>query len=116
MKALRALLLFGAVLAGAPQAQALCLLCSCTASTTPVAFGAYNPIGGAAGSGSGNVHVSCTGTVGLFVDYSISLGKGAYATTYNDRQMANGASRPTTQVSATRGGYSDTVQVVVTYN
>lgn len=166
MKALRALLLSGAVLAGAPQAQALCLLCSCTASTTPVAFGAYNPIGGAAGSGSGNVHVSCTGTVGLFVDYSISLSKGAYATTYNDRQMANGASRltyqlygdsgsggacsvvwgdgtgatstvggsllivllgstinrqvcgtlPANQVSATPGGYSDTVQVVVTYN
>mgnify|MGYP006178783053 CR=1 FL=1 len=103
MKALRALLLFGALLAGAPQAQALCLLCSCTASTTPVAFGAYNPIGGAAGSGSGNVHVSCTGTVGLFVDYSISLGKGAYGATYNDRQMANGAARLTYQLYGDSG-------------
>jgi spore coat protein U-like protein len=104
--------------------------------------------------------------VGLFVDYSISLSKGAYATTYNDRQMANGAARltyqlygdsgsggacsvvwgdgtgatntvggsllivllgsninrqvcgtlPANQVNATPGGYSDTVQVVVTYN
>lgn len=166
MKVLRALLLAGAVLAGAPQAQALCLLCSCTASTTPVAFGAYNPIGGASASGSGEVQVACSGTVGLFVDYSISLGKGVHGTTYADRQMANGASRltyqlygdsgsggacsvvwgdgtggtstvggsllivllgstinrqvcgtlPANQNSATAGSYSDTVQVVVTYN
>lgn len=166
MKPIRLLILLVVTMIAAGRAWALCLLCSCTASTTPVAFGVYNPIGNAAATGSGNVRVSCSGTVGLFVDYSIALGKGAYASTYDDRQMSNGSSRlryqllgespsggacsvvwgdgtgntskvggsllivllgstinrqvcgqlPAGQRSATTGSYSDTVQVVVTYN
>lgn len=81
------------LLAWAPAARALCVLCSCTTSTTPVAFGAYNPIGGTPSSGNGNVRLSCTGTVGLFVDYSVSLGKGQNGATYADRKMAAGTGR-----------------------
>ncbi|MEZ5644647.1 MAG: spore coat U domain-containing protein [Burkholderiaceae bacterium] len=166
MKALRVCLFSIAVLTVAPQAQALCLLCSCTVSATPVAFGAYNPIDGSSASGSGDVQVNCSGTVGLFVDYSIALSSGIHGATYDNRQMANGASRltyqlygdsggggacsvvwgdgsgatstvggsllivllgsvinrqvcgtlPANQTGATAGSYSDTVQVVVTYN
>lgn len=154
------------LLLGPASAWSLCLLCSCTASTTPVIFGAYNPIGGSPATGTGDVTISCSGTVGLFVNYSISLGKGSYGSTYSDRQMASGSGRlsyqlygespsgapcavvwgdgsgntsvvggsllivllgsnirrqvcgslPANQRSATPGSYSDTLQVVVTYN
>lgn len=166
MRSFRLLFLLSLAMLGAGRAWALCLLCSCTASTTPVVFGAYNPIGRAPATGSGDVRVSCSGTVGLFVNYSIALGKGSHAGTYDDRQMSNGNSGlryqllgespsggacsvvwgdgtgntstvggsllivllgstinrqvcgllPADQRSATPGAYSDTVQVVVTYN
>lgn len=166
MNLLRLLLMPVMLMIGMGRAWALCLLCSCSVSTTPVVFGAYNPIGGASAQGSGDVTISCAGTVGLFVDYSISLGKGLNASTYDDRHMVSGNSRlsyqlygaspsgtpcavvwgdgtgntrpvggsllimllgssisrqvcglmPANQRSAVPGGYTDTLQVVVTYN
>lgn len=98
------LLLLCPLLATSSTVHALCVLCNCTVSTTPVAFGVYNPIGGTSASGVGNVMVSCSGTVGLFVDYNISLGRGSYATTYDERKLANGSSRLSYQLYGESSG------------
>lgn len=93
MISLRTLFLFVAVLTAATQAQALCLICQCNASTTSVNFGAYNPIGGSAATGTGNVEVSCSGTLGVLLSLNITLSKGTNGSDFSDRKMASGTSR-----------------------
>lgn len=76
-----------------PPAFALCtILCSCLASTSSVAFGAYNPLSGSATSSTGNVAVSCGGVLGLLVPYDIALSAGGYGS-YSARQMGSGVNR-----------------------
>lgn len=91
MKALRALVLMVAGWLAAGAAQALCLgpVCSCSVSTTPVAFGSHNPLGGATDS-TGSVRVNCSGVAGLLIPYSISLSTGG-AGGYGPRRMGSGA-------------------------
>lgn len=75
-------------------AWALCtLLCSCSASTTAVAFGTYNPLSASPLDGTGNVRVSCGGVLGLLVPYDIALGTGAYGSGFSPRKMASGGNR-----------------------
>jgi len=75
-------------------ALALCdMLCSCSASTTPVAFGSYNPLLGTALDGTGNVRVTCGGVVGLLVPFDVAIDRGANSDTFTPRKMANGANR-----------------------
>jgi len=64
---------------------------SCTTSAQPVAFGNYDPLSASATDSTGDVSVTCTNLVSLFVNYTVSLstGGGSYAT----RQMASGANR-----------------------
>lgn len=63
----------------APPARALCVgpVCSCTLSTSPVAFGTVNPLAAGATLGVGNVRMSCGGVAGLLIPYRIDLGPGA---------------------------------------
>jgi spore coat protein U-like protein len=66
------------VLAAPLHASALCtVLCACSASTTSVSFGVYNPLSGSPLDSTGNVRVTCGGVAGLLVPYQIALGKGA---------------------------------------
>jgi spore coat protein U-like protein len=76
------------------QASALCtLLCSCSASTTAVSFGVYNPLSASPLDSTGNVRVTCGGVLGLLVPYQIVLGKGANSSNFSPRKMASGANR-----------------------
>ncbi len=69
---------------------ALCglILCNCTASTTSVAFGSYNPLSPANHDGTGAITVSCTG-VGLIISYTIALDTGGGGS-YLPRKMVSG--------------------------
>lgn len=66
--------LLGSVIAPSP-AQA-CTLCSCSASTSDVNFGTYDPNASTATDAAGTVSVNCTGVVALFgsVDVAASAG------------------------------------------
>lgn len=93
MNVLRLLVLALLTMLPAP-AWALCtLLCSCSVSTTAVAFGTYNPLSGSVLDASGNVRVSCGGVLGLLVPYDIALSKGGYSSQFSPRKMASGAHR-----------------------
>jgi len=65
-----------ALLLGTP-ARALCVapLCSCTVTTTALAFGSINPLAGPHDS-TGTVRVACGGVAGLLIPYRIELGSG----------------------------------------
>lgn len=69
-----------------------CTLCSCTASTSGVSFGSYNPGSSSPNDASGTVTLSCTGVVSLLgtIDIAASPGTSGNATA---RQMAQGADR-----------------------
>lgn len=74
-------------------AQALCTAtCTCTVSTTAVAFGSYFAVAGDA-TGVGNVRITCAGVVGLLVPFDVALGAGANAAPSFDRRMASGTQR-----------------------
>lgn len=92
MRALRNGLLLLGLLACAGPAAALCVLCSCSASTTAVAFGGYNPLSGSATDSSGNVRVTCGGALAV-VSYSVALSTGSYASNFSPRKMGSGANR-----------------------
>jgi spore coat protein U-like protein len=73
-------------------ASALCLGCTCTASADVVSFGTYNPLGSNVDA-AGNVRVTCSGLVGLTINYSIALNKGVYSASFSPRQMGSGINR-----------------------
>lgn len=60
----------------AAPAQA-CSLCSCTASVSPVSFGAYDPTAMSPRDGSGLVSVDCTGIVSLFGTVEVTASPGS---------------------------------------
>lgn len=82
------------LLAASPHASALCTLtCSCSVSTTPVAFGGYDPLSGSPQDATGNVRVTCGGVLGLLVPFDIALDAGSFGAGLSPRQMASGANR-----------------------
>lgn len=89
-------LLFGtlaALLLGLPQAaSAACPGCTCTVTTTAVAFGIYDPFSPTDHDAAGNVNVACTVPllIGILVTYNVKLDKGSYSSTLSTRQMDNG--------------------------
>ena len=90
MSPLRLLLLlvlvgFGVLLGGRP-AEALCALCTCTASASGVAFGNYDPTSSTATDATGAVTVECTLLVAVGGSYSIALNQGVNGT-YAARKM-----------------------------
>ena len=90
---LRHMLMASALWLVSTQANALCLLCSCTVSSQPVTFGVYNPLSGNSASGTGNVHLSCSGLSLATVGISVALSPGLYGVSAAARQMAKGTSR-----------------------
>lgn len=72
---------------------ALCVGCSCLVSTTDVAFGTYNPLSATPLDHVGNVHVSCTTTLGLAITVTTDLGAGQNSASFSPRKMASGANR-----------------------
>ncbi|WP_293780099.1 spore coat U domain-containing protein [uncultured Oxalicibacterium sp.] len=75
---------------GATQAAALCIspVCTCSVSATSIAFGSYNPLGGALQDANGSVTFSCSGAAGLLIPYSIAINAGSG--TMTGRLMKNG--------------------------
>jgi spore coat protein U-like protein len=74
------------------SASALCLLCSCSTSTTAVAFGVYNPLSVSNIDAVGNIRITCNGVLNLSsVDYSIAINKGLNSSGFSPRVMASGA-------------------------
>lgn len=90
---LRHMLMASALWLVSTQANALCLLCSCTVSSQPVTFGVYNPLSGTSASGSGSVRLSCSGFSLATVGISVALSPGLYGVSAAARQMAKGTSR-----------------------
>jgi spore coat protein U-like protein len=75
---------------------AMLLLCAaaqaaatCTVSTSGVGFGSFNPLTGLSADTTGTISVTCSGTAGDFVSYTITIaaGLGSFAA----RKMVFGA-------------------------
>ena len=91
MKKLSHFLLTAVLLSLSLPASALCALCSCSVSATPVAFGTYNPMSSSPQDSDGSILLSCGGLVGGLVTYVVTLSKGLNSTTFSPRRMASGA-------------------------
>lgn len=92
-----AIMALGAVLIlgfSAGRAHALCLLCTCSVSSSGLNFLTYDPLSASNLNVSGNVRVTCSvgGLVGLLVAYDIMLSPGGSGT-YKQRQLSRGASK-----------------------
>ncbi len=79
-----------AVAAGLSLVAAPALAQTCTATSTGVAFGAYNTTQIAPTDATGSVSVRCTALLSLTVSYTVDLATGSSGT-YSDRAMAQGA-------------------------
>jgi spore coat protein U-like protein len=66
-------------------------VCSCSVTTVGVAFGAYNPLPGAASDATGSVTNTCTITAGI-LSYTVALSAGGSAS-YSPRHMSSGVNR-----------------------
>jgi spore coat protein U-like protein len=84
------LLLTLMTLPGAAQALCLPLACTCSVSTTTLAFGSYNPLAYGNTDSSGSVRVTCAGVVALLVPYDIALSAGGSGS-FTTRRMSHGA-------------------------
>jgi spore coat protein U-like protein len=73
-------------------AHALCVLCVCTATTTPMAFAAHNPLASSNNDSTGKVRVSCGGVASVALTYTVALGAGTGAS-LTARKMASGSNR-----------------------
>lgn len=82
------LLLF---LGWAGPARALCItgVCTCTLSTTNVAFGNYNPMAFGNTDTTGTIKVDCGGVVGLLIPFNIAISAGNSGS-YAARQLKSG--------------------------
>jgi spore coat protein U-like protein len=91
MKAALRCLWLALLLCTASPAHALCVapLCSCSVSTTSLAFGAYNPLANVNVDSTASVRISCGGVVGLLIPYDVALGPGGG--TYGARRLTSGA-------------------------
>ncbi len=65
---------------------------SCSTSAQAVAFGNYDPLSALPTDSTGQVSVTCTNLINLFVNYTVALSTGVSGT-YSSRQLASGANR-----------------------
>lgn len=68
-----------------------CTLCSCSASTSGMAFGAYDPTASTPTETTGTISLNCTGVVSLLGTIEVSAGGGSSGNALA-RTMKNGAS------------------------
>ncbi|MCW6530448.1 MULTISPECIES: spore coat U domain-containing protein [Sphingomonas] len=73
-------------------AAALCALCTCTVSTTNIAFGAYDPTAPTADDVNGNISISCTGLLALSGTIDVTLSPGVSGTALA-RQLRKGSNQ-----------------------
>ncbi len=73
-------------------AMALCALCTCTVSTTNVAFGAYDPTSPSADDVTGTVTLNCTGLLALSGTIDIAFSPGISGTALA-RQLRKGSNQ-----------------------
>jgi spore coat protein U-like protein len=71
-------------------AHALCVLCVCTATTTPMVFAAHNPLASSNNDSTGKVKVSCGGVASVSLTYTVALGAGTGGSVAA-RKMASGS-------------------------
>ena len=71
---------------------AACTLCSCTASTSGLSFGGYDPGSNSPNDTSGTVTLNCTGVVSLLGTIDIAASSGASGNEAA-RQLAQGSDR-----------------------
>ena len=97
--------LLPALLAMHGEANALCVLsCSCNTVVSNVVFGSYNPLSSGNVDSTGSVKVSCGGTAGLLVAYTVSVNGGSSGNV-GSRAMLSGANKLTYNLY-TSAGYS----------
>jgi len=92
MKAAFAAALFVLMLLLPQTARALCVspLCSCSVTTTSLAFGTHQPLSGSATDSVGSVRVACGGVAGLLIPYTVGLSAGGSGNVAA-RRMSSGA-------------------------
>jgi spore coat protein U-like protein len=79
------------LLLGSATASGLCLLCSCTITSTAITFGNYDPISSTALASTGTLGFSCNFGVSLGgINFTISLTPGS-STTYATRTLKSGS-------------------------
>ena len=83
----KATFVFMALLYSAPVLPA-----TCGVSSAGINFGSYSPFVGVNTDSTGSVSVTCTGTVGETVSYSISLNTGASGN-FSNRMLTSGANQ-----------------------
>lgn len=83
-------MVLGLMLAAPANAVCVAGLCSCTVSTTPVAFGTYSPLAFGNTDTTGSIKIGCGGVVGLLIPYNIAISAGGSGS-YANRRMINGA-------------------------
>lgn len=69
-----------------------CTLCSCSASTTGISFGGYDPTSPSPNDGAGSITLSCTGLVSLAGTIDVAISPGASGDALA-RQMTQGSAR-----------------------
>ena len=75
------------------HADALCVLsCTCNSVVSNIVFAAYNPLSSGNVDSTGTVKVSCGGTAGLLVAYTVALNGGSSGNV-GARQMASGSNK-----------------------
>ncbi|KEQ52683.1 spore coat U domain-containing protein [Sphingobium chlorophenolicum] len=79
-----------AAMAVATPARA-CTLCTCSASTTGISFGGYDPTSPVPKDGAGSVTLSCTGLVSLAGTIDIAISPGSSGDALARRMTQGGA-------------------------
>ncbi|WP_324699333.1 spore coat U domain-containing protein [Novosphingobium sp. RL4] len=90
---MRKTLLLLAMAAGsslASPAQALCVLCTCSASTTGLAFGPYDPSSPGPRDANATVTINCSGVAALLGNIDVALSPGG-ASSIPLRRMVQGS-------------------------
>lgn len=92
MKSALASALFALLMLLPVSARALCVspLCSCSVTTTSLAFGTHQPLSGSATDSVGSVRVACGGVAGLLIPYTVGLGAGGSGNVLA-RRLSSGA-------------------------
>ncbi|GAA4011957.1 hypothetical protein GCM10022280_07110 [Sphingomonas swuensis] len=85
------LLLLALIVVMLPARAEACTLCSCTTSTSSLAFGAYSPVTASPTDASALVSIDCTGIVSLFGVVEVRASAGGSGSAL-DRTMARSGS------------------------
>jgi len=86
----RLLLAFLILLASSSGAQAICVLCTCTTTTSNVAFGNYSPMSFGSTDTTGNIKVNCGGVASVLLPFNIAFSAGSSGS-FATRRLRSGS-------------------------